>query len=321
MRNPISMQTTSPDHYFDLGTHTRTITTDSPEAQYWFNHGLNWCFGFNQEEGLKCFKKASEYDPKCAMAYWGIAYAAGPFYNMPWCDFGDTEIIQCTRLCYAHVQHAKSLIQGLTKVEAQLIYALAYRFQTDHPASQQTFNKWDDDYADAMRKTYEKNPDDMDIAALFVEAMMTRTPWKLWDVKTGQPGENADTLECLEVLELAIKLAEDKKIQQHPAILHLHIHVLEMSGNPERALQSSDILGTLCPDAGHMNHMPGHIYVLCGLYDKAKSASEKAIAADRLYRAYAGDHNFYTTARCHDLHLMMYACMFLGQFISCHGRC
>jgi tetratricopeptide (TPR) repeat protein len=101
---------------------------------------------------------------------------------------------------------------------------------------------------------------------------------------------------------------------QHPAILHLHIHATEMSNEPERAMRSADILGTLCPDAGHLNHMPGHTYALCGEYEKAKVASEKAIRADNMYVDYAGPFNFYTTARCHDLHLMMYVCMLLGQF-------
>jgi tetratricopeptide (TPR) repeat protein len=144
--------------------------------------------------------------------------------------------------------------------------------------------------------------------------MMTRTPWKLWDVETAAPAEGADTLECLEVLDRAIAEVNEQGISWHPAILHLHLHVLEMSFQPERALKSADILGTLCPDAGHMNHMPGHIYVLCGQYEDAKSCSIRAIDADRLYLLYAGPFNFYTTARCHDLHMMMHACMFLGQF-------
>ncbi|MBT5186879.1 MAG: tetratricopeptide repeat protein, partial [Kordiimonadaceae bacterium] len=147
------------------------------------------------------------------------------------------------------------------------------------------------------------------VMAIFAEAMMTRTPWKQWDVKTGKPAEKSDVLESLSVLEKAISLNP-----QHPAILHLHIHATEMSDTPEDALKSADKLGTLCPDAGHMNHMPGHTYVLCGKYEEAKFASEKAIRADNMYLVYAGPFNFYTTSRCHDLHLMMYTCMFLGQF-------
>jgi len=314
MHKTFSMDTISPHQYFNLGDHRRLITTSSEAAQYWFNHGLNWCYGFNQEEGLVCFKKALEHDSDCAMAYWGIAYASGPFYNLPWCDFGEKELAECPRLCFYHTQKALSFKERLCAPEITLIEALSKRFQSPDPVSQTEFNRWDDEYSNAMRAAYQEFPEDTDIAALFVEAMMTRTPWKLWDVRSGEPGENAHTLECLEVLEKAIRQSKHSYQTQHPAILHFHIHVLEMSNTPERALESADILCDLCPEAGHMNHMPSHIYALCGLYDKAKVASEKAIVADRLYRNYAGDENFYTTARCHDLHMMMSSCMFLGLY-------
>lgn len=313
-RPSIQVQTDPMNRYFDLGSHTRPITTSSAEAQLWFDRGLNWCFGFNQEEGVACFQKALECDPECAMAYWGIAYAAGPFYNMPWCDFSAEEAATCTKFCYDQVRKAQSLSMTGAEAEAALIDALATRFQLDHPVSQAEFDRWDDAYADAMRAVYRRYPDDLDVVALFAESMMTRTPWKLWNVHTNEPANGADTLEALEVLEQALALAEAQSVPQHPAIRHLHIHVLEMSATPERALASADTLGTLCPDAGHLNHMPGHIYVLCGLYEKARIASEKAIRADRMYLEYAGPYNFYTTSRCHDLHLMMYTCMFLGQF-------
>ena len=302
------------EQYFDLGSHTRLITTSSAQAQLWFNRGLNWCFGFNQEEAVTCFLKALEHDPKCAMAYWGVAYAAGPFYNMPWCDFSVVEATTCTQLCYDNSHKAESLASTVTAVEAALIHALTHRFQQDNPVSQLEFNQWDDAYADAMRKVHKDYPEDSDVIALFAEAMMTRTPWKLWEVHTNTPTLGADTIETLEILEAAIARTQQQGITPHPAILHLHIHVLEMSSAPDQALTSADNLADLCPEAGHMNHMPGHIYVLCGLYEKAKIASEKAIIADRKYLEYAGPYNFYTTARCHDLHLMMYTCMFLGQF-------
>ncbi len=299
---------------FDLGVHQRTVTTTSEKAQYYFNLGLNWCFGFNQEEGVKCFLRALEYDPECAMAHWGVAYGAGPFYNFPWCDFSSDEAIKCTQLCHAHIQKAQMHMHRCTAVEVDLINALSARFQQPHPVTQDEYNHWDDAYADAMRVVYQKHSTDRDVMALFIEAMMTRTPWKLWDVKKGVPADGADTLEALSVCEIALDMAAQKGVLHHPAILHLHIHLVEMSNEPERAMQSADILANSCPDAGHMNHMPGHIYVLCGEYEKAKIASEKAIRADDMYVDYAGPYNFYTTARCHNLHLMMYTCMFLGQF-------
>jgi hypothetical protein len=287
---------------FNLGAHTRNITTQSKDAQRLFNLGLNWCFGFNQEEGAACFEKVLEHDPNCAIAHWGIAYAKGPFYNMPWCDFSAEEAKQCTKICFDHVSQAEALIDYASPAEKALIKAIRARFQKPHIVDQQEFDKWDDDYANAMRNAHQEFPDDRDIKALFVEAIMTRTPWKLWNVQTNQPAKGADTLEAITACENDIENAKNLGLPQHPAILHLHIHATEMSPNPEQAMWSADALSGLCPDAGHMNHMPGHTYVLCGEYAKAKDASTRAIIADDKYVEYAGPYNIYTTARCHDLH-------------------
>jgi len=299
---------------FDLGQLTLGISTSSPEAQELFNLGLNWCYGFNQEEGVKCFEAALEHDPGCVMAHWGAAYGAGPFYNNVWRFFSPAEAEHTTRFCWDHVQQARACARHATPLENQLVEALAQRFQQPHPVTGADYDRWDDEYAAAMRRVYHAHKDHHDVAAIFAEALMTRTPWKLWDVRRGVPPANADTYEALEVIERSIALKDSRGETQHVAILHLHIHVTEMSDEPERAMRSADILGGLCPDAGHLNHMPGHTYVLCGEYEKARVASEKAIIADRKYAAYAGSDNFYTTARAHDLHLMMYTCMFLGQF-------
>lgn len=301
------------DH-FNLGNHTKTVSTHSSDAQRYFNLGLNWCYGFNQEEGITCFKEALKYDENCVMAHWGIAYARGPFYNNLWRQQCPEELRDTTRICHTHIQAARDKFAYASGLEIELVEALSARFQKPYPVELSEFNRWDDDYANAMRRVYYRFSDDHDVAALFAEALMTRTAWKLWDVHTGKPAAGADTLEALQVIEKSIAMKEALGETQHPAILHLHIHVTEMSSEPERARQSADTLGTLCPDAGHMNHMPGHTYVLCGDYDLAKIASEKAIEADNLYVDYAGAFNFYTTARAHDLHLMMFTCMFLGQY-------
>ncbi len=301
------------DH-FNLGTHRRTISTASEEAQFWFDMGLNWCFGFNHEEGVKCFEKALSFDPNCVMAYWGAAYGTGPFYNNVWRQFSREEADQACAFSHRHIAEARRKSAHASALENALVDALSFRFQEPHAVPGETFDRWDSDYADAMRRLWSANKDDDDICALFAEAAMTRTPWRLWDVKTGLPAEGADTLEAVAALEQSIARNEAAGAPQHPAVLHLHIHAVEMSNEPERGLRSADILGTLCPDAGHMNHMPGHIYVLCGAYEKAKIAGEKAIRADQMFVDYAGPFNFYTTARAHDLHLMMYTCMLLGQY-------
>lgn len=303
---------------FDLGCHTKRISTSSIEAQKYFNMGLNWSYGFNQEEGVACFKQALIHDSECVMAHWGVAYAAGPFYNNLWRQHSLDEAKLTTQLCHSSVQSAKAHYQkataNATALERQLVDALSHRFQKPFAVSGEEFDRWDDDYASAMRRVYYNFKDDHDVAALFAEALMTRTAWKLWNVNTGEPTAGADTLEALEIIERSIALNSAAHKPQHPAILHLHIHVTEMSNEPERARESADRLSTMCPDAGHMNHMPGHTYVLCGEYELAKLASEKAIRADEIYVDYAGPYNFYTTARAHDLHLMMFTCMFLGQY-------
>jgi tetratricopeptide (TPR) repeat protein len=301
------------DH-FDLGDYRRTVSTRSAETQRWFDIGLNWCYGFNHEEGIKCFEKALEFDPRCAMAHWGIAYGAGPFYNLTWKEHGETEANRATKRCFDHVQLARSNAAHASDVERRLIEALACRFKKPHGVPPPEFEQWDDAYAAEMRRVYYSFPDDRDVMALLVEALMMRTVRRLWDLRTGAPAPNSDVVEALQVCERSIKLAEEAGVQQHPAIVHLHIHLLEMSTMPERGMRSADLLGTMCPDAGHMNHMPGHIYVLCGEYEKAKVASEKAVRANDMYLAYADTPTYYLLGCCHDLHLMMFTCMFLGQY-------
>jgi tetratricopeptide (TPR) repeat protein len=299
---------------FNLGAYGRPISTRSAETQRWFDIGLNWCYGFNHEEGIKCFKKALESDPGCAMVHWGIAYAAGPFYNLTWKEHGDAEADSATRRCFEHVQLARANAADASPVERRLIEALTHRFQKPHRVTPQEFEQWDDAYAAEMRPVYVSFPDDHDVMALFVEALMMRTVRRLWDLKTGAPAPNSDVIEALQVCERSIRLSDEAGIAQHPAILHLHIHLLEMSDMPERGMRSADLLGTMCPDAGHMNHMPGHIYVLCGEYEKARLASEKADRANDLYLAYADEPTYYLLGCCHDLHLMMFTCMLLGQY-------
>ncbi|TPK95217.1 hypothetical protein FJ934_12570 [Mesorhizobium sp. B2-4-12] len=299
---------------FDLGTYRRPISTRSAETQRWFDIGLNWCYGFNHEEGIRCFEKGLETDPDCAFVHWGIAYAAGPFYNLTWKEHGEAEANNATKRCFEHVQLARANAAGASDVEKRLIEALACRFQKPQRVTPQEFEQWDDAYAAAMRRVYQDFADDHDVMALLVEALMMRTVRRLWNLKTGAPAPNSDVVEALEVCERSIRLADEARATQHPAILHLHIHLLEMSTMPERGMRSADLLGEICPDAGHMNHMPGHIYVLCGEYEKAKLASEKAVRANDLYLAYADEPTYYLLGCCHDLHLMMFTCMFLGQY-------
>ena len=299
---------------FNLGTHARVISTKSSETQRWFNLGLNWCFGFNKGEGIKCFKKALEFDPQCVMAHWGIAYGSGPFYNLTWREHGEEEANASTRIAFDHIQMARALSHHATELENQLVEALACRVQKPHSVPPEEFDRWDDEYAAALRRVYYLNQDDHDVMALLIEALITRTPRNLWDVKAGLPAKKSDVIEAVQLCDRSISLSNQRGEEKHSAVVHLHIHALEMSNEPQRAIESADALSTMCPDAGHLNHMPGHIYVLCGEYGRAKVAGERAIIANDKYLAYAGPFTFYTIACAHDLHLMMYTCMFMGRY-------
>ena len=301
---------------FKLGEHSRPITQSNLEAQPWFDRGLAWVYGFNHEEAVNCFEEAVRIDPSCAMAYWGIALASGPFYNLPWEWMSEDEAAKAVLTCYNAVQHALKLSGPALPVETALIYALSQRYPKAEVGGIEEFGRWDNAYADAMRAVHAEFPEDLDVIALFAEAMMTRTPWRLWNIDLAEPADGADTVETIAVLDSGLALVSTRGLKLHPGLLHMYIHALEMSPTPERALEAADQLFELCPDAGHLQHMPAHIYAICGQYENAIAVSKKAIVADEKYLDFSGPYNFYTTARCHDLHMMMYASMFAGQFQS-----
>jgi tetratricopeptide (TPR) repeat protein len=297
--------------YYDLGTYGRTVTTSSPDAQLWFDRGLVWCYGFNHEESIRCFRTAAEHDRDCAMAYWGIAYASGPNYNKQWEAFEEGERRQAVADAYEAAREALRLAGGASPVERALIEALQHRYPAEDAV--EDASSWNDGYASAMREVYARFPDDVDVATLYAEALMNRTPWQLWDLPTGQPAEGADTEEILDVLERAMQAVEATGPERHPGLLHMYLHAMEMSPFPERALRAGDELRDLVPDAGHLLHMPTHIDVLCGHYRDVVVSNEKAIAADRKYLEREGPLNFYSLYRCHDYHFKLYGAMFLGQ--------
>ncbi|MGI9476947.1 MAG: hypothetical protein ACR2PI_09585 [Hyphomicrobiaceae bacterium] len=300
-------------YIFDLGHWSRRISTTSAAAQLWFDRGLNWNYAYNHEEAVACYRKAAQEDPACAMSWWGVAYASGPFYNRAWIRYTVAEIDRILPVCHEAVEKAVALSPGATPAEQGLIHALARRYQNGHERNHAVLTTWQHAYADAMRELYRAHEDDVDIATLYVEAAVTCTPRQLWDLKTGEPKPQARTSEVVPVLEHWMEHIE-RVGPIHPGIAHMYIHTMEMSPFPQRALKAADMLRGLLPDAGHLEHMPAHIYVLCGDYAQSVSQSEQAVRADDKYLDYAGDQNFYTTARCHDLHLFMYAAMFLGQF-------
>lgn len=295
--------------YYDLGSYSRPVTTASADAQLWFDRGLVWTYGYNHEEAIACFERALEADPDCAMAHWGIAYAIGPNYNKPWEAFEPEEKPDCLTLAAHHMAQAMALADRVTAPERALIEAIPHRYPADPEVAD--FAPWNDAFADAMRAVYQNHPDDLDIASLFAEAIMNRTPWQLWDLPSGQPAEGADTAEAITVLETAFDRLPGA--MAHPGLLHMYIHLMEMSPHPERALRHGDRLCTLVPDAGHLVHMATHIDVLCGDYQNVVARNDAAIVADRKFLARQGAENFYSVYRCHNYHFKIYGAMFLGQ--------
>ncbi|MCP4769176.1 MAG: hypothetical protein GY875_23320 [Gammaproteobacteria bacterium] len=304
------------DHPYELGSHRRPITTDSAEAQLWFDRGLMWIYAFDLEMAARCFREAIALDDNCAMAWWGLTYSSGIYYNKPWHRMQKDELVGKLQLTHETSRAALARIGHVTHAEAMVIEAMQARYQSPTPVSEAEFHRWDDDYADAMRKVYAAYPEDDDICALSAEALMTRTPWALWDLRSGEPAANASTLEAIEILEGAMQRVENSDQAPHAGMLHMYIHVMEMSPFPEKALRACDDLRQLVPGAAHLCHMPSHIDVRCGHYYEAAMANDRAIAADRIYLANEGAMNFHTLSRIHNLHLKIYACLFLGQFKS-----
>jgi len=294
---------------FDLGSYSREITTTSSTAKREFDQGLVWLFGYNHEAAAECFERAISADPKCGMAHWGVAYAIGPNYNKPWEFFEADERVATLKRAHVAIEEAQTLRDSLTPLEVALIDALADRFPEDPEI--EDYSPWNDAFSDAMRTVYSEHGGDLDISSLFAEALMNRTPWLLWNLSTGEPNEGASTVEAQGVLERAFNELPDA--WDHPGLLHMYIHLMEMSPTPEKALRHGDRLVDLVPDSGHLVHMATHIDVLCGEYQNVIWRNHRAAQVDRKYEAIAGGENFYTLYRIHNVHFEAYGAMFLGQ--------
>ena len=299
-----------PMDYYDLGSYERSVTTEKPDAQMWFTRGLNWLYAFNHAEAVECFRKAVEADPTCAMAHWGIAIGVGPNYNMPWHLMDHQSQEKALGTAYDAAQAALTHIDGVSEVEAALIEAIQARYPQRDPIDDQM--PWNKNFTNAMRTVRALHPDDLDVLAVFVDAILNETPWQMWNLKTGGVADGAGTVEAREVLERA--LDELAPSWDHPGLLHLYVHLMEMSPFPEVALRAGDRLRHLVPDGGHLIHMPTHIDVLCGNYHDVVIYNQKAVEADRRWLEQEGVYNVYTLYRNHNHHFVIYGAMFLGQY-------
>lgn len=280
----------------DLGAHHHAITTKSLLAQQYFNQGLILTYAFNHPEAIRSFREAARLDSTCAMAYWGIALALGPNINSSMDPGAIPE-------AYAMAQKAKALAAHVSENERGYIQALAQRYSLDSTIARETL---DLAYANAMREFSQKFPDDLDAATLFAEALMDLNPWNHWD-KEGRP--DANTPEIVATLEAVLN-----RNPNHPGANHYYIHAVEASPHPEKALACAHRLGGLAPGAGHLVHMPAHIYMRTGRYYEASLANEAAAKADESYITQCNRQGFYPAMYYpHNIH-------FLWASASMEGR-
>jgi hypothetical protein len=284
--------TTALELYPGLGNYHHPITTQNPAAQTYFNQGLTLLYGFNHNEAARYFRGAAQLDPKAAMPYWGLALAIGPNYN-------DTAVDdERAKATYDAVQKAVERAPQASAREQDYIRALAQRYPSADAKSD--WKQFHLDYSNAMRAVVHKYPDDLDAATMFAESLMLLRPWQLWSLD-GQPAPG--TLELVAVLESVLKRNPD-----HPGANHFYIHAVEASPHLERAIPSAMRLMTLVPGAGHLVHMPGHIFLQTGDYDLAAQTNVQAAAADKAFVQRTGATGMYPLMYwTHNMHFISYA--------------
>ena len=288
-----------------------TCSNDETRKMYILAHGH--MLNYNHEEAIACFQKCTELDPDCAMAWWGIAYWLSSNYNWsPGLGSGHDPI-----------QQAMSLKDKCTELEQDLINALAERHSEEarDSADPSVLNMGNSPelniaFADAMAPLYEKYKGNLDVTAIYVEALMNLKAWQLWDknTKTGEitPADD-NTLLLVKVLEDAFESSDEAKV--HPAICHLYCHALELSPFPERALPAADVLRTRMPGLGHLVHMPSHIDAWVGQWKEAIDCNIAAVEADDRYVEITGNESqFYKFYRMHNHHFVVWCAMFDGQY-------
>ena len=279
----------------NLGSHTFPVSTRSAAAQRFINQGLNLAYAFNHAEARRAFREAARLDPNLAMAHWGQALVLGPNINAAMEPNEEPS-------AYEHLQDALRRSKSATPRERALIEALATRYS----GKAEDRRPRDQAYAEAMRKVHLRFPNDLDIATLYVESVMDLRPWGYWQ-RDGTPHEG--TAEIVALIEKVIA-----RHPRHPGALHLYIHLVEATDTPERAEKAADTLLTLMPAAGHMVHMPAHIYQRVGRYADAMKSNQLAIAADEDYITQCRAQGLYPTGYYpHNIHFLWFAATFDGQ--------
>jgi tetratricopeptide (TPR) repeat protein len=282
-----------------FGNWHHPVSTKNAQAQAFFDQGLRLIYAFNHDEAMRSFQHAAELDPKLAMAYWGIAEAVGPNYNDP---ASEDRFVQA----HAAIEKAQALAADTSESDKAYIDALAKRFPADPKSDLRVAAE---QYRDATRELMKRFPDDLDAATLFAEAGMNLHPWGLWR-SDGTPEEGTD--EIVLTLESVIR-----REPNHLGAIHYYIHSVEASTSPERALAGANRLAELAPAAGHIVHMPAHIYIRTGDYEAALKTNQKAALADQAYLKASGAEGIYPLMYySHNLHFIAMSAAMNGNYIE-----
>jgi tetratricopeptide (TPR) repeat protein len=280
-----------------LGKRRHRITTAAPLAQRYFDQGLALAYGFNHAAARASFRAAQRLDPACAMCFWGEALVLGPNINLPMSAADNA-------LALAAIERARAAAGPANAKERALVEALAARYSAD-PAAERA--KLDAAYADAMERVYARYPWDHDVAVLYVEALMNLSPWDYWAAAGTKP--KGRTAEIVATLERVLAADHD-----HPGAIHYYIHTVEASSRPERAVRYAERLGDAVPGAGHLVHMPSHIYYRVGRYLDSLEANKRAVAADERFFARAGGDGIYRYGYYpHNIHFLLASAQMAGD--------
>jgi tetratricopeptide (TPR) repeat protein len=291
-------QTTGEARLYDgFGNYERPIQTKSTAAQAWFNQGIQLLYGFNHDEAMLSFEMAAKKDPASPMPWWGIAYAHGININDP------AMSEERSRLAREAADEAVKRIGHGSPVEAALVRAVDKRYALPIPDDRSPL---DAAYAVAMGEAYKEFSNDPDVGTLYAESLMNLQPWDYWDNEGKPKGRIRDIVGTLEAV-MAVN-------PQHPGANHFYIHAVEASQDPDRAVPAANRLRGLVPGAGHLVHMPSHIYIRVGRYSDAVNANADAVAADRAYFALAPEPKMYAVYYAHNLHFLAYAAMMSGRY-------
>jgi tetratricopeptide (TPR) repeat protein len=281
--------------YDNLGNHAVTISTKVPLAQQYFNQGMRLTYGFNHGEAIRSFRAAIAADPRCAICWWGVAFALGPNINAPMDPVSGAE-------AYKAAQEAKRLSGGASAKERAYIDAIVERYGKD-PAADRA--KRDTAFAMAMRRVADRFPNDQDAQAIAAEAMMDLSPWNYWE-KDGRP--RPMTAEVVRRIEGVLAANPN-----HPGACHYYIHAVEAVA-PEKAVPCAERLAGLMPGAGHLVHMPAHIYIRTGRFGDAVTANEHAVHTDETYIADQRPSGIYPAGYYpHNYHFLAFAATMSGQ--------